>query len=132
MGAALFISLESEIDGVDSFVNGKAVSRESDAIERALAKLDKPSLFDFFYVSEDESRAMFEDVPEDFEPTIPDDAWHAPEEGLAMFTALKAYVDANGDKFTEPEALAEDVSDFIRVLTSALKHKVRWRLLPHF
>ena len=132
MGAALFIALEKPIEGLDSFVNGKAVSRESDAIERALAKIEQPSLFDFFNVSDDEAAAMFEDVPDDFEPTVPDDAWHPAADGLALFTTLADFVAANRSQFKEPDALAEDVADFVRVLSSAAEHGVRWRLCPDF
>ena len=132
MAAALFIDLETPIEGLDSFVNGKAVSHESDAIERALAKIEQPSLFDFFNVSDDEAAAMFDDVPDDFEPTVPDDAWHPSADGLAVFTALADYIASNRDQFKEPDAVAEDVADFVRVLSSATEHGVRWRLCPDF
>ncbi len=130
MGAALFIHLERDIPDFDPFVNGKAVARETDAIERALESLGNASLFDFFSVSDDEAALMFDDVDDDFVPEVPDDAWHAATVGLLLFNSLVEYVCDNPSQFTDAESLSEDLVDFVRVLTRAAEHNVRWRLCP--
>lgn len=130
MGAALFIHLEQDIPDFDPFVNGKAVARETEAIERALKTLGNDSLFDFFSVSADEAALMFDDVDDDFVPEIPDDAWLAATDGLPLFTSLVEYVRNNPSEFADSESLAEDLADFVRVLNTAAEHNVRWRLCP--
>ena len=130
MGAALFIHLEQDIPDFDPFVNGKAVAQETDAIERALNSLGGGSLFDFFSVSDDEAALMFDDVDDDFVPEIPDDAWHAATDGLPLFNSLVDYVRDNSSQFADAESLREDLADFVRVLTKAAEHNVRWRLCP--
>ena len=54
MGTALYIALDQEIPGFDSFVNGKFISEESDVLDRIATKLGVTPLMDFFSTSPDE------------------------------------------------------------------------------
>ena len=67
MAASLYIVVEGEDPGFDIFVNGRALARNEDALERLAARLNVRPLLEFFSADEDSMALLMEQVVEDRE-----------------------------------------------------------------
>ena len=115
MGAAYFIVLEKKIDGLDTTMDGKSLSRQIEALDEAAEELGVRTLSSFFSMPADEL-AEFMDDAEDIE--LPPLKQFSAEEGLASVRAL----------LPRPEAqpAMEDLRACERILATAAEHGVGW------
>jgi hypothetical protein len=115
MGAAHYIVLEREIEGLDTAMDGKSLSRHLDALDAAAQQLGVRPLSGFFSMPPDELRE-FMDGADDVE--LPPLTQFSAQEGLTTIRAL----------LTRPEAqpAVQDLQDCERILGEALKHGVGW------
>lgn len=113
MGAALYIVLEKQIDELDLFVNGKALSQEEEELDAIARDLGVTPLMDFYGTSQEEA--------DEFGLEAGPEPWFTAEQGLATVTALLAH-------FKDENAVTADLQEFARVLEEARKHQVRWHL----
>ena|SRR5258707_11157392 len=126
MGAALYISLEKEIPGVDTMIDGKMLSRAEQHLSGLAERLGVRPLMEFLSVSADEASDLLgEDVAG---VEIPAAQWFSAEEGLKTVDALLAEADA----FPESRAAKDDLLGCQRVLRQSQKHGVRWHLAIDF
>ncbi len=127
MGAALYIVLEREIGGLDSLVNGKALAKASEALERLAHQVGVHPLMEFFSADAGELGEFLAD--HDVEAgEVPSEQWFFASDGLATVRALLSQTRKGGVGLaSEPDVIA-DLEQFERVLSEAEKHKVRWHL----
>lgn len=133
MSVAIYISAEREVEGLDTFVNGKAFGRASDEdLSRLCAAASVGSPFD--YVSEDPEalREMLEDADADLPDPFPEEAWFAPSEGIAWVDTLSAYLRSNPAASEDATALLEDLDEYAAVLKELECHGVRWHFTVDF
>ena len=134
MGAALYIALDREITDFDSFVNGKFLSEESDALGRIAAKLGVAPLMDFFSTSPDEISDFLEE--EDFEDTadikLGQESWYDADDGLRTVKALLSYFAEKPAKIQNLQGVISDLREFEQVLLKAKSHGVKWHLSVDF
>ena len=116
MGAAYFIVLERKIDGLDTFMNGKRLSRAMGSLDEAARQLGVRPLSEFFSIDLKEA-AEFADM-DISEVKLPPLQQFSAEDGLATLRSL----------VTCPEAQVaiEDLKDCERILSAAAKHGVGW------
>jgi hypothetical protein len=131
MGAALFITLEREIPGINaSSVGGKFLSRNLDWLNEASAKLDVRPLGDLISLNPDEAAAFLEgEGMEAGAVSIPSEQWFDADEGLRTVGALLHHTET-----TKPEQknLLEDLAACKQVLERAKQNNVRFHFAVDF
>ena len=132
MGAAYYIVLEREIDGLDSFVNGKAGARESDRLALVTTSLGLRDVNEFVSANPNDLAAMVEDfgamLP--FEP--PPEAWFAAEEGLSWVSQLRKHISASPNSVDDADAVLADLAEYRTVFDAAQANAVRWHFAVDF
>src|SRR5581483_8792211 len=90
MAASLYIVVEGEDPGFDIFVNGHALARNEDALERLAERLGTRPLLDFFSADENSMALLLEQGggnPE-WMQHLPNPQWFDPANGLVTVCAL--------------------------------------------
>ena len=86
----LFIVVEGEDPGFDIFVNGHALARNEDALERLALRLNVHPLLEFFSADENSMALLLEQgVADDkWERPLPRTQWFSASDGLRTVCAL--------------------------------------------
>jgi hypothetical protein len=116
MGAAHYIVLEKEIDGLDTLMAGKSLSRHIEVLDEAARELGVRPLSEFFSMDDDALADVIGDDAGDFE--VPPLEQFSAADGLATVRAL----------LPRPEAqpAIQDLQACERILTIAAQHGIRW------
>ncbi|MEO7718701.1 MAG: hypothetical protein ABIY70_21090 [Capsulimonas sp.] len=153
MGVALYVALEREIDGLDSFMGGKALANApvDDTEESNLAdvarNLGVKPLHEFHSADPEQIIGfMFDgdpaDAPENIRRMAPAIEWFPASEGLATARALLDYLQTNPNfiptsekdriryapGWNLQEGVEIDLQDIVRILEQAKAEGVRWYL----
>ena len=121
MGAAYFIVLERNMDGVDTGMDGKGLSGHMESLDEAARKLGVRPLSEFFSADPEQLAEFMEGEGVD----VGDVAPPAPQQfsahdGLATIRALAAHAIAGAD------GVEQDLRDCERNLSAAAQHGVNW------
>jgi hypothetical protein len=127
----MYIVVEGEDPGFDIFVNGHALARNEDALERLALRLGVKPLLDFFSADVNSMALLLEEGAgdPDWVKTLPPPQWFSPQDGLVSICALL-------DHLREmPTALGSDTLQVIReleeyeiVLRKTARYDMRWQL----
>ena len=137
MSAALFIVLERQISGLDSYVNGKALSWAEESLDGLANQLGVTPLMAFFSIDPAEAAETFAETlaelgePKDgaAEPSeFPEEEWFSAEEGLQTVNALLAHFAEHPRAVRDADAVISDLREFQAVLQRAGNEGVRWHL----
>lgn len=126
MSAAFYLVLEDKDSGIDSQVDGKALSRATKRLDAIASSAGVTPLLEFFSVAPTEVSDLLGDV--DIE--LPPAKWFSAEDGLTTVRALLSGVRAAGEK--GDEALLADLSAMESVLAQAAERGIRWRLVADY
>ena len=121
MGAAYFIVLGREIDGLDTGMDGKSLSRHIDTLDQAARELGVRPLSEFFSIAPEQAAEFMEGEgmdAGDFE--LPVLQQFTAEEGLKTVRALAAHPTVRFD------GVEQDLRECERILTVAGHHGVGW------
>jgi hypothetical protein len=121
MGAAYFIVLEREIDGLDTEMDGKSLSRQIGSLDKAARQLGVRPLSEFFSVDPEQAAEFMED--EGFDASdieIPPLQQFSPVDGLATVKALLSRNPAWDARVTA------DLRECERILSVAEQQGVGW------
>src|ERR1700691_6488337 len=112
MGATLYIVVEGEDPGFDIFVNGRALARNEDALEKMAQRIGVKPLLEFFSADENSMALLLEEGAGDPEwaRTLPPPQWFTPEDGLITICTLHDYL------HEAPAALGSDTSPVVAEL----------------
>src|ERR1700712_2352395 len=90
MAASMYIVVEGEDPGYDIFVNGRALARNEDALERLALRLGVRPLLEFFSADENSMSLLIEEGAgnPDLLHRLPPPQWFRPEEGLGTVRGL--------------------------------------------
>lgn len=130
MGVAYYITLERDIDGFDSMVDGKALNAASGPLESIARQLKVRVLDEFVSAGIDDVQNLLgedADVPE-----LPPKSWHDAKEGLATIRALLGHLQRSPQDLKQADRVVADLKDFERVLARAEQEGVRWHLSVDF
>ena len=131
MAASLYIVVEGEDPGFDIFVNGHALARNEDALERLAESLAVTPLLQFFSADENSMCLLLEQGAGDPEWArhLPQPQWFDPADGLVTVRALIEFLSSTPVSFgSETLPVLGELREYERVLQKAMKYKVRWHL----
>lgn len=146
MGVALFIAAERTVEGLDTFVDGKALAhcrpagakkRLGRASMRRLEALSQEAgvrpLMEFFGESPEFVSEFLAEEGEEPDPGgLPPEQWFSAAEGLATVRGLLAYLTNHPGAAAEVDRLIEDLRQFEEVLSGLEDAGVRWHLAVDF
>lgn len=127
----MYIVVEGEDPGFDIFVNGHALARNEDALEKLAMRLGVKPLLEFFSADQNSMALLLEEGAGDPEwaRTLPPPQWFSPEDGLTTVkTLLNSLKDAPGTLGSETELVVTELADYVRVLEKTAQHNLRWQL----
>src|SRR4051812_28756867 len=131
MAASLYIVVEGEDPGFDIFVNGHALARNEDALERLAERLKVRPLLDFFSADENSMALLLEQGagnPE-WARHLPEPQWFAAHAGLATVSALLEFLrGAQTALGSETTAVLSELREYERVLHKTGDRALRWHL----
>ncbi|MEG9432642.1 hypothetical protein [Terriglobus sp. ADX1] len=135
MAASMYIVVEGDDPGFDTFVNGRALARNEDPLERLAIHLGVRPLIDFFSADDNAMALLLEEGAGDpeLQGKLLPPQWFSGYEGLAtvspMLQALKEDPALIG---SEGEFIREELEEYETVLRKAADRGVRWHLAVSF
>jgi hypothetical protein len=121
MGAAYFIVLEREIEGLDTAMDGKGLSHEIESLDAAARELGVRPLSDFFSADPEQAAEFMEGEGIDASGIeLPPLQQFSAQDGLTTVRALLARGRANADH------VGEDLRECERILSAAAQRGVGW------
>lgn len=131
MAASMYIVVEGEDPGFDTFVNGRSLARHEDALEKLALALKVRPLIDFFSADENSMALLIEEGAGDQEllRRLPPPQWYSPAEGLQTVEALvEALRDDPQQLGTEGKQVISELKEYAEVLAKARDRQMRWHL----
>ncbi|HEY8998270.1 MAG TPA: hypothetical protein VIM60_10240, partial [Edaphobacter sp.] len=126
-----YIVVEGEDPGYDIFVNGRALARNEDAVEKLALSLGVRPLIEFFSADENSMSLLIEEGAGNRElmHRLPPPQWYAATEGLATVEALVAALEHEPQKLgSDGEEVLAELVEYRRVLKKTEDRKLRWHL----
>lgn len=131
MAASLYIVVEGEDPGFDIFVNGHALARNEDALERLAERLKVSPLLEFFSADENSMALLLEQGagnPE-WAHHLPEPQWFAAGTGLVTISALLEFLRESPMALgSETAAVMSELREYECVLRKAAQRGLRWHL----
>lgn len=127
----MYIVVEGEDPGFDTFVNGRALVRNEDALERLAIRIGVRPLIDFFSADENSMSLLIEEGAgnADLLEKLPPPQWFGGADGLATVRPLlQALRDDPSQLGSEGEYLREELQDYEVVLQKTADRGLRWHL----
>ena len=127
----MYIVVEGEDPGYDTFVNGRALARHEDALERVALKLGVKPLIEFFSADESSMALLIEEGAGNPEllKKLPPTQWYGPEEGLKTVEGLLEELRHEPQQLgTEGELVMGELEEYAAVLRKAQERGHRWHL----
>ena len=127
----MYIVVEGEDPGFDIFVNGHALARNEDALEKLALRLNVKPLLEFFSADQNSMALLLEEGAGDPEwaKTLPPPQWFSPEEGIKTVSALLSYLKDNPAALgTETEQIVNELAGYSTVLEKTMLRNLRWQL----
>jgi hypothetical protein len=131
MSASMYIVVEGEDPGYDIFVNGHALARNEDALEKLAARLGVKPLLEFFSADQNSMALLLEEGAGDPEwaKTLPPPQWFSPQDGLTTVRALLNYFRKTPTAMgTETDPIVNELEEYARVLSKTTARQLRWQL----
>ncbi|MBX6361628.1 hypothetical protein [Pseudacidobacterium ailaaui] len=131
MSASMYIVVEGEDPGFDIFVNGRALARNEDALEKLAFRLGVKPLLDFFSADENSMALLLEEGAGDPEwvKTLPPPQWFSPEDGLETISTLLNFLRKNPLALgSETVPVMNELEEYERVLRKTAERSLRWQL----
>jgi hypothetical protein len=127
MGGGFYIALEHDISGIDPLsIDGKGLSRASDALDKAARPLGVKPLMEFFSAGPEELADVLGEGAD--LPDVPEKRFFDAADGLNTVRALIGHVEKNSGTMKRPEWVLGDLREFERILAAAKEAGVRWHL----
>lgn len=131
MAASMYIVVEGEDPGFDTFVNGRSLARHEDALEKLALSLGVRPLIEFFSADENSMALLIEEGAGDQEllRKLPPPQWYTPADGLKTVQALlQALRDDPQQLGTEGKQVLSELREYAEVLEKARDREMRWHL----
>ena len=131
MAASLYIVVEGEDPGYDIFVNGRALARNEDALERLAVNLGARPLIEFFSADENSMALLIEEGAGDpaLLHKLPPPQWFPARTGLATVETLLEHLRQEpADLGSETVLVIEELQEYATVLRKTDERNLRWHL----
>jgi hypothetical protein len=127
----MYIVVEGDDPGYDIFVNGRALARHEDAVERLALRLEVRPLIEFFSADENSMALLIEEGAGNPEllRKLPPPQWYSPTDGKATVEALIAELRQEPQQLgTEGALVLAELEEYARVLKKTEERGLRWHL----
>jgi hypothetical protein len=127
----MYIVVEGDDPGFDTFVNGRSLARHEDALERLAMRLGVRPLIDFFSADENSMALLIEEGAGNQEllRKLPPPQWYSPTDGLATVRGLLRVLREEPQLLgSEGELVLEELKEYRTVLEKTEERKMRWHL----
>jgi hypothetical protein len=131
MAASMYIVVEGEDPGFDTFVNGRALARHEDALEQLALRQGVRPLIEFFSADANSMSLLVEEGAGnvDLLRRLPPPQWYAAEDGLTTVRALLHKLADDPNQFgSEGEQILSELLEYAEVLEKTMCRKMRWHL----
>jgi hypothetical protein len=131
MAASLYIVVEGEDPGFDIFVNGQALARNEDALERLAERLNVRPLLEFFSADENSMALLLEQGagnPE-WARNLPEPQWFNATDGLLTACTLIGFLATHPAALgSETPVVLSELREYERVLRKTAHRGLRWHI----
>ena len=127
----MYIVVEGEDPGYDIFVNGRALARHEDALERLALQLGVKPMIEFFSADENSMSLLIEEGGGNPEliRRLPPPQWYTAGDGLGTVRALIAALKDDPQQLgTEGPQVLGELEEYERVLEKTMRAGLRWHL----
>lgn len=127
----MYIVVEGEDPGFDIFVNGRALARNEDAVEKLALRIDVKPLIEFFSADENSMSLLIEEGAgnRDLLHRLPPPQWYSAGDGLTTVEGLIRALEQEPQQLgSEGEQVLGELLEYRRVLQKAKDRGVRWHL----
>jgi len=127
----MYIVVEGEDPGFNIFVNGRALARHEDAVEKIALDLGVRPLIEFFSADESSMALLIEEGAgnPDLLKKLPPPQWYRGEDGLPTVLALIAELENDAAQLgTEGAIVLEELREYEIVLRKTAERGLRWHL----
>jgi hypothetical protein len=127
----MYIVVEGEDPGYDIFVNGRALARHEDALERLALRLGVKPMIEFFSADENSMSLLIEEGAgnPDLMRRLPPPQWYSPGDGLATVRTLVDFLKDDPQQLgTEGPQVLVELREYARVLEKTVAAGLRWHL----
>ncbi len=127
----MYIVVEGEDPGFDIFVNGHALARNEDALEKLALRLGVKPLLEFFSADENSMALLLEEGAGDPEwaKTLPPPQWFSPGDGLVTISTLLDFLKENPSALgSDTTPITSELEEYERVLRKTSLRNLRWQL----
>ena len=127
----MYIVVEGEDPGYDIFVNGRALARNEDGLEKLARSIGVRPLIDFFSADQNSMALLIEEGAGDphLLDMLPPPQWFPPQDGLASVEALLESLRREPTQLgSESELIREELEEYATVLRKTVEHDLRWHL----
>src|ERR1700759_995445 len=131
MSASMYILVEGDDPGYDIFVNGHALARNEDALEKMALRLGVKPLLEFFSADENSMALLLEEGVGDpaWAETLTPPQWFCPEDGLITIRSLLEHLmETPGALGSETDPVISELTEYLRVLEKTENRNLRWQL----
>ena len=131
MAASLYIVVEGEDPGFDTFVNGHGLARNEDALDRLAERLRVRALLEFFSADENSMALLLEQGAgnPDWAHHLPEPQWYDPGNGIVTVSTLLDFLKASPIALgSDTSAVVSELQDYERVLRKTAQRELRWHL----
>jgi hypothetical protein len=131
MAASLYIVVEGDDPGYDIFVNGQALARNEDALERLAERLHVTPLLEFFSADENSVALLLEQgvASPEWAIHLPQPQWYDAPDGLLTVCALMEFLAANPAALgSETPPVLVELREYERVLRKTAQRSLHWHI----
>lgn len=127
----MYIVVEGEDPGFDTYVNGRALARQEAAIERLAHTLGVRPLLEFFSADENSMALLIQEGAgnADLLDRLPPPQWFQPSDGLLTIRELITALEIEPRRIGKESAtVLSELTEYERVLQKAKERGLRWHL----
>lgn len=131
MAASLYIVVEGEDPGFDIFVNGHALARNEDALQRLAKRLGVSPILEFFSADENSMAVLMEQGggEPDWVHHLPAPQWFDPADGLITVCTLIEFLTLTPMALgSDSNQVLSELKEYERVLRKTAQRDMRWQL----
>ena len=131
MAASLYIVVEGEDPGFDIFVNGQALARNEDALERLAERLHVTPLLEFFSADENSMSLLLEQgvASPDWARHLPRPQWYRAADGVLTVSALIEFLTLDPAALgSETQPVLVELREYERVLRKTAERGLHWHI----
>ena len=127
----MYIVVEGEDPGYNIFVNGRALARHEDALEKLALRIGARPLIEFFSADENSLALLIEEGAgnQDLMRKLPPPQWYSAADGLSTVEGLVEELKRDPQQLgSEGQAVLEELREYREVLAKTGARQLRWHL----